>query len=89
MNEKLKEINKELIKPAQKKKEQETKNEEPIDYEFAVGMMEEGYEQDLSLPEANETLFVTKPIYHYEPITRIMIKEGKSVKPFDPDPKTI
>ena len=41
------------------------------------------------MPEANETLFVTKPIYHYEPIIKNVIKEGKQLKPFDPDPRTV
>lgn len=73
MNERLKELKNEQQPLTSKKKkveEGEEKAEPPIDYEFAVGMQEDGYEQELSLPEANETLFVTKPIYHYEPIIR-------------------
>ncbi|CAD8106047.1 unnamed protein product [Paramecium primaurelia] len=74
-----------------KKKKQQTTVEDkldpPIDYEFAVGMNDDVYEQNLNLPDANESLFVTKPIYHYEPQTRV--KEGNVIKPFDPDPKTV
>ncbi|CAD8117028.1 unnamed protein product [Paramecium sonneborni] len=89
MTEKLNQIKNESLL-LQKKKQQTTEEEKPeppIDYEFVVGMHEDGYEQDLNLPDANESLFVTKPIYHYEPITRV--KEGNLIKPFDPDPKTV
>jgi hypothetical protein len=41
----------------------------PVDYEFEVGMIEQGLPEPLmSLPEAKDTLYVTKPIDKYEPL---------------------
>ncbi len=40
----------------------------PIDYEYEVGMVNANISvPHLALPEAKETLFVTKPIDDYEP----------------------
>ena len=59
----------------------------PIDYEFAVGMTENGIDQPkLRLPEAKNPLYVTKPIDNYEPMKAEKQIDGKVKKSFNPDP---
>ncbi|KAL4498636.1 hypothetical protein ABPG72_019754 [Tetrahymena utriculariae] len=53
----------------------------PIDYEYEVGMVDSKVEPpSLNLPEAKESLFVTKPIDDYEPFKQ------DDIKHFEPDP---
>ena len=65
------------------------KGSPPVDYEFAVGMIENGIvEPKLHLPEAKDTLYVTIPIDKYEPAKPTKLIDGK-LKQFNPDPNTI
>jgi hypothetical protein len=75
--------------PSQHQSDDEEKAVPPIDYEFQVGMIEHGIaEPQLNLPEAKDTLFVTKPIDKYEPVKPVTKSDGKQV-PFNPDPNTV
>lgn len=58
----------------------------PRDYEFEVGMIDTRLEcPKLQLPEAKDTLFVTKPIADYEPLKP---DEETCIK-FEPNPDHI
>lgn len=51
----------------------------PIDFEFEVGMTDTRLlDPMLGLPEAKDTLFVTKPIDNFEPYTTEETKEFKA-----------
>lgn len=52
-------------------------------------MLENGIQEPkLSLPEAKDTLFVTKPIDKYEPVKLAKKSDGKQIQ-FNPDPNTV
>lgn len=97
MNEKLKELgfsqntNKRMLEHGSGQVSDDDDNGKgsvPIDYEFAVGMIENGIvEPQLNLPEAKDTLYVTKPIDKYEPAKPTKLIDGK-LKQFNPDPNT-
>lgn len=62
--------------------EKDPKSSAPVDVEFHIGMMQTGIcEPELSLPDAADGLFVTRPIDKYEPLSSANEKDI-----FKPDP---
>lgn len=90
MNEKLKELGKDQGGENSEEDDDPKKAPAPVDYEFEVGMIEQGInEPDMRLPEVKDTLFVTKPIDKYEPLRAEKQVDGVIVNKFEPDPNQI
>lgn len=79
----MKEKIKDTETPAQQNSDEEDpKKNAPEDIEFRLGMMHTGIcEPELSLPDAADGLFVTRPIDKYEPLSSANEKDI-----FKPDP---